>query len=153
MSTNRASVISLFGISAHELRVIQTICLISKSRSHSYLLQADTPNSIADIVIVNQDNPGAMAACTRYQAKHQMTSVIMLTRQPEPDQSVHQLRRPLMATRLLSLLDQILRTQESPAFVAAQMEKKAKAALSEQSRSLRRVSIDVQQKQIDVAAW
>jgi twitching motility two-component system response regulator PilG len=116
MNTKKTSVIALIGISSHEVRVMQTICLISKSRSHGYVLQDDAPNASADIVIVDQDNPDAMAAWKRYQSRHQMIPVIMLTRRPGTDPSIPQLARPLMATRLLNLLDQIPLTQESPAF-------------------------------------
>jgi twitching motility two-component system response regulator PilG len=99
---------------------MQTICSISKNRPKRYALQDDIASSRVDILMVDQDNPDAMIAWKRFQAKNQMIPTIMLTRQPGSDPSVYQLGRPLMATRLLSLLDQMPRTQESPAFVAKQ---------------------------------
>jgi twitching motility two-component system response regulator PilG len=135
MNTNNTSVIALIGISAHEVRVMQTICLISKSRSHSYVLQVDAPNSSADIVIVDQDNPDAIAAWKRYQAKNQMIPVIMLSRRPAADSTVHQLGRPLMATRLLNLLDQIPRKQESPAFTPSKTDARPKRTTVDQAKT------------------
>ena len=120
MNTNNTSVITLIGISAHELRVLQTICLISRSRPQTYVLQNDVPSAKPDIAIVDQDNPEAIAAWQRFQAGNPMIPVIMLTRQPGPDPSGYQLGRPLMATRLLNLLDQIQLTEENPAFTPLQ---------------------------------
>ena len=125
---------------------MQTICLISKSRSHSYLLQDDAPNSPADIVIVDQDNPDAMAAWKRYQSNNQMIPVIMLTRQPGKDPSVHQLGRPLMATRLLNLLDQIPRTQESPAFTSSQTPGDPSFTTAKKLKTSHHGQIDLQQQ-------
>jgi twitching motility two-component system response regulator PilG len=146
MNTNNTSVIALLGISAHEARVMQTICLISKSRSHRYVLHDEAPTERADILIVDQDNPDAMAALKRYQAENQMISVIMLTRRPGSDPSVLQLGRPLMATRLLNLLDQIPQNQESPAFAATQKDAEPIAVAADASMTADSVNLGPRQK-------
>ena len=145
MNTHNTSVITLIGMSAHEVRVMQTICSISKSRPHRYMLQDDVPAARPDIVIVDQDNPDAMVVWKRFQAKHQMISSIMLTRRPGSDPSVYQLGRPLMATRLLNLLDQIPRTQESPAFVHPQTIETPMAARAELLQAAYRNAISEKQ--------
>ena len=152
MNTNSTSVIALIGISAHEVRVMQTICLISKSRPHNYVLQNDTPDSPADIVIVDQDNPDAMAAWKRYQNKNQMIRTIMLTRRPGKDASVPQLARPLMATRLLNLLDQIPRIQESPAFTPSDPQGDSTPTTGEEFKTTRGTNIGSPHKDIHTLA-
>jgi twitching motility two-component system response regulator PilG len=152
MNTNKTSVIALIGISAHEVRVMQTICLISKSRSHSYVLQDEVPKSPADIVIVDQDNPDALAAWERYRVENQMISVIMLTRRPGTDPSVHQLGRPLMATRLLNLMDQIPRTQESLAFTPSHTQDNHTLTTTGQLKTKQGMQMNLQRKGIHTTA-
>ncbi|MEN8167461.1 MAG: response regulator [Pseudomonadota bacterium] len=120
MIAKNTSVIALVGVSAHELRVLQTICVISKDRPQIYVLQDEIQSATADIAIVDQDNSKAMAAWQRFQTSNPAIPVIMLTRQPKPDPSGYQLGRPLMATRLLNLLDKIQQTLGSPAFAPPQ---------------------------------
>ena len=145
MFNENTSVIALIGISSHEVRVIQTICLISKNRSHSYVLQDEVPSLPADIVVVDQDNPHAMSAWRNFQVKHQMVTAIMLTRQPATDPSLYQLVRPLMATRLLHLLDQMPGKQESPAFVTPQKDENRKAENTASEKIALQVTPDVQE--------
>lgn len=152
MINKRAFVIGLFGISAHEQRILQTICLISRSRPQTYVLKNDVPYDVADIAIVDQDNTKAVSAWQRYQADNPMLSAIMLTRQPEAEPAGYQLGRPLMATRLLKLLDQILKSDGHPAIASSQMTDTQSAAPAEDARITQRTSSDTNAKNNQLSA-
>lgn len=138
MNTCNTSVIALIGISVHEVRILQTICLISKSRNQIYVIQDDVMPARADILIVDQDNPEAVATWQRFQAEYPIKPVIMLTRKPGFDLSGYQLGRPLIATRLLNMLDQILLTEERPAFVQHPKDGTAQARHADEPQTLHR---------------
>ena len=122
------SVIALFGLSPHEMRVLKTICLLSKDASQSYRLLDDNSSATPDVAIVDRDRPEAMVAWRVFQASNPAIPAVMLTRQPGLDPTGYEIGRPLMATRLLRLLNEIQRTHERAAFVPPEAEKPAEAA-------------------------
>lgn len=144
MNSKKLSEIALIGISAHEMRVLQTICLISRSRPQTYALQEDAASGTADIAIVDQDNPRALIAWKNFQANNPDLPAIMLTRHPGTDPSLCQLGRPLMATRLLKILDQTLATNESPAFTPAQESESNVSTLSAKAKAAQRSTTEVE---------
>jgi twitching motility two-component system response regulator PilG len=142
MISKKAFVIGLFGISAHEQRILQTICLISRSRPQTYVLQNDVPFAVTDIAIVDQDNSKAVSAWELYQDDNPMLPAIMLTRQPEAEPAGYQLGRPLMATHLLKLLDQILKSEEHPAIASPHMTETQSAVPAEDARITQHIPSD-----------
>jgi len=119
MASNETFLITKLGLSSHETRVLQTICLISKNRPRTYELGSAETSHTADFVIVDGDDPQAMAAWERYQSSNPMVPAVMVTTEPGQGQTGYQLRRPLMATRLLAVLDDVQVCTERPAFAPA----------------------------------
>lgn len=105
MESNHAIRIQPFGLSDRELRVLQTICLVSQSRPRTYELWSTGAGPAADLAIVNRENPEAVAAWQAFRGKNRLARTIMLVHQPILEGWGHQIGRPIMATRLLAMLD------------------------------------------------
>ena len=136
------SVIALFGLSPHEVRVLQTICFLSRDASQSYQLLDDAPSATPDIAIVDRDRPEALAAWRRFEASNPAVPAVMLTRRPESDPTGYELGRPLMATRLLRLLDQMQRTKERAAFAPPKTDEAREATSAAAPRPAPRPAAD-----------
>jgi len=116
MEPNKTFLITTFGLSAYEARVLQTICIISRNRTRTYEVGSALGSRPVDFAIVDHEDPQAVAAWERFQASNPMVPAVMLTKQPAADPSRFQIRRPIMATRLLTLLDSLKVPTERPAF-------------------------------------
>lgn len=116
METNDTFRIATFGLSAHESRVLQTICIISRNRPRTYELARGEASGPVDFAIVDKDDPQAMVAWRGFQAANPMVTPVMLAKTAAVDPSGYQIGRPIMATRLLVLLDHLKASTESPAF-------------------------------------
>lgn len=116
MESNKTFRIATFGLSTYESRVLQTICIISRNRPRTYeICDANTPEP-ADFAIVDRDDPAATADWERYQSTNPMAGAVMLTKHPMQGMSDNLISRPIMATRLLAILDNLQKSSESPAF-------------------------------------
>ena len=117
MESDRTYLIATFGLSRLEAQVLETICIISRDRAHNYEMWSTEEPRRADVTIVDGDNPEAMAAWHRYEAGHREVPLIVISKQPADDQSpdYYQLARPIKATRLLEMLDEMQMTDGPPA--------------------------------------
>lgn len=116
MDTSKTYAIAPFGLTGYEIRVLQTICQLSKTRPRTYGLRDAGATQPIDIAIVDQDDAEALAAWRHIKASNPLVPVLTLTKHPVKNTSSHQLGRPLMATRLLELLDDMQLSNERPAF-------------------------------------
>jgi len=116
MGLNKSIIIAVFGLSPREVRILQTICILSKGRPRAYELRAVDESQEADFAIVDGDDPQAMAAWYRFRSSHPMLHLVMVGNGPKLDWPGFQIRRPLLATRLLGLFDQMDLSAERPAF-------------------------------------
>jgi two-component system, cell cycle response regulator len=120
MSLNKPIVIAVFGLSAREIRILQTICALSKERARIYELTAPGFAEKPDFAVVDGDDPQALAEWQQFRGHHPMLHLVTVGKGPKSDWPGFQIGRPLLATRLLDLFDQINLTvsHEQPAFAA-----------------------------------
>jgi len=116
MSFDRPIIIAVFGMSPREMRILQTICILSKERPRAYELRTTDGSQGADFAIVDGDDPQAMAAWYHFRSSHPMLHLVMVGNGPKLDWPGFQIRRPLLATRVLGLFDQMEVSTERPAF-------------------------------------
>jgi len=113
MDKNNTFSVATVGIdeTKSEMKVIQSVLSISKSREPSFELQDRTASKkLPDVVIVNADD---VSAVERWHAYHLMNeakaniSALMIGTE-EPEDCKYFLGRPLIANRLLVLLERIV---------------------------------------------
>ncbi|HRD66879.1 MAG TPA: response regulator [Candidatus Competibacter sp.] len=110
-------IVSMIGITDAERNVLRNIFKLSQYRASSYV--AAVPGEATDILIVDADDPQAMAEWR--QNKESATSAgssnrsyrpniptILVTKESPPDSILHYVRRPFVATRVINALDQVV---------------------------------------------
>jgi CheY-like chemotaxis protein len=117
MGLNSPITVAVFGLSPHEVRILQTICLLSKERPRTYRLMVPGESQAADFAIVDGDDPQAMAAWQQFRSSHPMLHLVMVGRHSQLDGPGFEIGRPLLATRLLAMFDRIELSSEQPALV------------------------------------
>lgn len=111
MSDKKSFRVALIGIPENERNVLKNIFKLSLYRSHSYTLA--TIGEPIQIVIVDAENPDAMAEWRSFKlplSNHDSPSPllsIMVTKDHPANQFPYTLRRPFVATRVLSVLDEV----------------------------------------------
>ncbi len=98
--------VAIMGISEHERNIIKSIFQLSLYRTHSYTLILGYES--CHILLIDADDPGALAVWRAWNESRQgqsPTSVMVAKNQPA--NTDHWIRRPLITTRVLSVLDQI----------------------------------------------
>ena len=119
MSTDREFHLVVFGLSGHEQRVLRTISIISRNRSRTYVLENAAASGAPDFAVVDGDDPQALAYWHAFQASNPMVPAVMVGRAPPASESMEfRIGRPIMATRLLAVLDRMHVSKERPAFAA-----------------------------------
>jgi two-component system cell cycle response regulator len=111
-------VVSMLGITDIERNVLRNIFKLSQYRAYSYV--AAVPGMATDILMVDADDPRAMAEW-RQNGRENATSVgassnsyrpniptILVTKDSPPDSMLHYMRRPFVASRVISILDQVV---------------------------------------------
>jgi twitching motility two-component system response regulator PilG len=98
----------------HEQKVLRSIFTLSLRRPRSYTLSHLTADPSPDILLVDGDDQNAVVEwreiCRREQAKATLPTVIVTQSGTPPEARLYLLRRPLLAPRVLSTLDQIPET-------------------------------------------
>jgi len=110
MSDKRTFSVAILGFSEGEQRVLRSVFSLSSTRNPSFTAYAFSREIAADIVIVDADNPRAVNGWEAYRRVHARTSqipVVMLARKKPEEPGAYFLPRPIMATRLLALLEQV----------------------------------------------
>jgi two-component system cell cycle response regulator len=111
MSGNRTLSVAAVGIPMHEQKVLRSIFTLSLRRPRSYTLSHLTDDPSPDILLVNGDDQSAVGEwrdlCRREQAKATLPTVLVTQAGTAPEARLYLLRRPLLAPRVLSTLDQI----------------------------------------------
>jgi twitching motility two-component system response regulator PilG len=113
MSNDTFAVASI-GFEDRDQNVLITVMALAKSRSPSFDLFESLPDKKwADIILVNADNPDSISRWDKYvklnEKKGKVTSIMLCTELPpeDPDDPIRYISRPLVATRLLTLLEDI----------------------------------------------
>jgi len=111
--------LALFGLSDAERQRIRAISTLSKNSSRTYILLEEPEPDVTDFIIVDGENPQALANWQTFQASNPMVPTVMIGKGSESHLTEFQIRRPLMATRLLTVLNRMQVSHERPAFTPA----------------------------------
>jgi len=109
MGNKRTFSVATIGIPEHDQHVLQNIFKLSLYRPCSYAL-ANVASTKSEILIVDADDAQAMTEWQAFRNQHPnpaTLSVIMVTQEKHPGNFPHHIRRPFVATRVLSVLDQV----------------------------------------------
>jgi twitching motility two-component system response regulator PilG len=144
-------VIAVIGIPARELSVLKCIFNLSSSRAWSYELASagQTP----DILLVDADNPEAVSQGhvlrTTEQSQTPMPTVMLSQAGTPQTPPLYALRRPVVASRVLGVLDEIVRQCLDTAHMAAALQHKA---LVVDDSATTRKQIEIELEHLGVAA-
>lgn len=125
MSSKRTYTVAMLGIPEHERHVLANIFKLSAYRTRTYILAS--AGEVNEILIVDADDANAMsewqtlhggdttrpAANVHPNGKSKIPTV-MVTKERLSESLPHYIRRPFVATRVLSALDQITIRELSP---------------------------------------
>ena len=110
MSDKRTFSVAILGFNEREQRMLQTVFSISSSRDPSFAPYVFSRQLPADIALVDADNPRAVNGWHAYQRVHAHRDpipLVMLARERPDEPNAYFLPRPIMATRLLALLESV----------------------------------------------
>lgn len=116
MASNKTYHLMVFGLSPHEMRVLRTISILSRSRSRAYVVENTALSDAVGFAVVDADDPRALADWHAFQVRNPMVPAVMVGSAPASEQSEHRIARPIMATRLLGILDLMQVSEQRPAF-------------------------------------
>jgi two-component system cell cycle response regulator len=113
MNSKNTFAVAMIGIPEHERHVLTSIFKLSSYRPQSYVMANGTSGTPAQILLVDADDPQAMAQWHAFRGDDSSTikstiPTVMVTREKLSDPSPHYLRRPFVATRVLGILDQLV---------------------------------------------
>lgn len=113
LDERRTFAVALLGIAGRERAVIQSVLKLSAHRSPAYVLSSMTPESPAEILIVDADDDSALAAWQRLPVHGPNSSLVpsILVTSYKNLSASYSLHRPLAAIRILHTLDTIAREQ------------------------------------------
>ncbi|MGL4995087.1 MAG: response regulator [Deefgea sp.] len=104
MTQRRSFAITLLGLSEPEARLVKSICALTASRARSYHVQDDLQKK-ADIYIANAESNAVLDILRRLNLQNRMP-VIYVSR-TENELGEYQLKRPMLPTALLKLLETV----------------------------------------------
>lgn len=103
--------VATLGFAERERRVFSSVLVISEYRSPAFRTYTSQRGVFPDLVIINSDHPTATATWQKYQAAHAHIAKIVpifLSRTTAVPTGSYALRRPILATRLFALLEQVV---------------------------------------------
>ncbi len=107
MTSKKTFSVAAIGIPANEQRILKNIFKLSAYRARSYTLSELSFESSANILIVNGDDANAMLKWLREQDRNTVSIPALIVSRTTPSAPCYHTRRPLIATRVLGVLDQI----------------------------------------------
>jgi len=119
MNSKKTFAVGMIGIPEPERHVLRNIFKLSQYRSRTYIpASLDGPS---EILMVDADDPGALAEFRKLGGENSgrptvsigrisksLIPTIMVTKEKLPDNLPYYVRRPFVATRVLSMLDQVV---------------------------------------------
>jgi twitching motility two-component system response regulator PilG len=109
MGTGGNYLVGLLGVGAAERNVLKRILLLSASRPRSYVLGEPGHEEPADILLVDRSTETGRAAWAAIRLEGGHAPVVLLGEQG--DDGGYGLKRPLLATRVLRLLDGLVQDE------------------------------------------
>jgi len=118
--------VATFGISDAELEVLRRIFVVSADRPNTYrLLAAASAPRDSRIMMLDRKDAGDVSRWANAQKNlHTLPPTVILT-QNEPGENTLSLRRPLIATRVLAVLDRAVKELEAPDTTPAPVDESA----------------------------
>lgn len=110
MDKQRTFAVVILGTSARERAVIQSVLKLSSHRSSKYVLSSMTPESPAEILVVDADDGNAVATWRRlpvHGANSSLVPSVMVTSNKEIS-ARYIVHRPIAAIRILHTLDMVV---------------------------------------------
>jgi twitching motility two-component system response regulator PilG len=106
MHKKRSFSVAVIGIPDNERQIIQNIFKLSSYRTRSYALTASAMD--ADILIVSEGAKSTVTQTIGPQSPNQSSPPMITVAGTEPANDPYSLKRPFVATRVLSVLDQVV---------------------------------------------
>jgi two-component system cell cycle response regulator len=117
MNSKKTYAVAMIGIPDNERHVLTNIFKLSLYRAHSY--KSATADDPTEILVVDADDPKAMAEWRTFrgdgntrptfgQDNTPKIPTVMVTKEKLSDSLPYYIRRPFVATRVLSVLDQLV---------------------------------------------
>jgi twitching motility two-component system response regulator PilG len=112
MSNQSSLSVTVIGIPPQEEGVLKRIFGLTSSRTRSYVLAPLTPNHTPDIFLVDNDDQDAVTQwrtlCSAGTAHATVPTVLVSKTGGKPAPPLYHLQRPLLAPRVLGVLDQVV---------------------------------------------
>ena len=106
MSDKKTFSVAAIGISNIERNIMRNIFRLSQHRVRSYTL-LENESAKPDIAIVDVES-GNTRILSQWRESHPELPTVAITREAPTEQEPYRIRRPFVATRVLSILDQIV---------------------------------------------
>ena len=106
MSTKKMFSVAAIGVSDSEHKVLRNIFRLSQHRTRSYAL-AETSATTPDIALLDP-NGGSTLQVNAWREQHPELPTVEICREPPTEAQPYRIRRPFVATRVLSVLDQVV---------------------------------------------
>jgi len=110
MENKTPHTVKFIGLSEHEEKVLGAIFMLSKTRPTSFSLFDDKNNKKPEMMIVNFDDADAVhewqSLCIE-DAEYSSIPAVSVTRVRSRDAENYYIRRPFIATRMLSLIEKV----------------------------------------------
>lgn len=97
--------IAVFGLAVNEQKALMSIFKLGASRNRKYKIVAGENRAEAEIILVDADNPKAIAVCKNFLAKYKSIPVVKVTKSKTAKGIC--LHRPLTLKRVLEILDKV----------------------------------------------
>lgn len=107
MSDKRTFSVATIGIPENERKVLRNIFRLSQYRPRSYVLGEANGSGHKEILIVDPQGDNAPDEWQRFRETYPNTPTVVLTTDHATGSQTYYTRRPLVATRVLGVLDQI----------------------------------------------
>lgn len=107
MTSKKLFSIAAVGISDTERNVLRNIFRLSQHRVRSYTL-LETEASTPDIAMFDAETSGTASSLASWRQRHPTLPTVVITREAPTESDPYRIRRPFVATRVLSILDQIV---------------------------------------------
>lgn len=97
--------IAVFGLALNEQKALVSIFKLGEARNRKYKIVTGDNREEAEIILVDVDNPKAVAVCKNFLAKHKSIPIIKVTKSKTAKGIC--LHRPLTLKRVLEILDKV----------------------------------------------